>query len=62
MAMPPFPNILQVLMHSIRQRDDDIRIHASLMFRSIDAGCACDNDPAPTNPLTEYREHITLCD
>ncbi len=70
----PLPDSLQVLVHRIRQHHDRIRIHVSMMFQSIEAGCACDHDPTPLSPRMECCEiiidigghddmaHITLCD
>ena len=39
-----------------------VRIRFGLFFQSIDAGCACEDDPTPINDINEYAELELILD
>ena len=76
-AIRSLPLPLSALMqHGSRPRDSSpepvilavedmggmVRIRFGLFFQSIDAGCACEDDPTPINDINEYAELALILD
>jgi len=47
---------LKIMINSVEQLDNTIRIRAGIFFYSIIAGCNCADDPTPVDRQSEYCE------
>lgn len=66
-------DVFNVVVLSVSEQPDFIRVKAGIFYSSVIAGCACADDPTPENKLPEYCEvlfeisrdtadtRITLC-
>ncbi|HSP01685.1 MAG TPA: hypothetical protein VLN90_09530 [Thioalkalivibrio sp.] len=53
---------LGVMILAITQTTEALTVRAGLFYTSIIAGCACADDPTPTDVLTEYCEVVLAID
>lgn len=53
----PLMQSVEAVIHAVRDKPHRIRVRISLFFESVDAGCACENDPTP---MVEYHECADL--
>lgn len=47
---------ITVMISSVVEREDVIRVRAGIFYQSIIAGCSCADDPTPISELNEYCE------
>lgn len=47
---------ITVVINSVAETEQAIRVRAGIFYQSVIAGCSCDNDPTPTSENTEYCE------
>ncbi len=52
----------QVMVISVSDADDAIRIKAGIHYQSIIAGCSCADDPTPIDALSEYCQVAIVLD
>ncbi len=45
---------ISVVVNSVAEMEDVIRVKAVVFYSSVIAGCSCDGDPTPTGENTEY--------
>ncbi len=45
-----------VVVNSVAEMDDVIRVKAGIFYSSVISGCSCDGDPTPTSENPEYCE------
>src|SRR5512146_722741 len=45
-----------VVVNSVTEMDDVIRVKAGIFYQSVISGCSCEGDPTPTSENTEYCE------
>jgi hypothetical protein len=45
-----------VVINSVAELNDVIRIKAGIFYRGVISGCSCADDPAPGNDINEYCE------
>ncbi len=45
---------ITVVIHSVAETENAIRVKAGVFYKGIVAGCACENDPTPAPENTEY--------
>ncbi len=45
-----------VVINSIAEMGDVIRVQAGVFYQSVIGGCSCDGDPTPISENTEYCE------
>lgn len=47
---------ITVVINSVVETDDVIRIRAGIFYQGIIGGCSCADDPTPDNGINEYCE------
>ena len=47
---------ITVMINSVAEAKDVIRIKAGIFYKSVLSGCSCANDPTPTSENNEYCE------
>ena len=47
---------LTVLIHSVAEAGNMIRVKAGIFYQGILSGCSCADDPTPTSEVNEYCE------
>lgn len=47
---------ITVLINSVTEMDEVIRVKAGIFYQSVIGGCSCEGDPTPTSENTEYCE------
>ncbi|MDH4284767.1 MAG: hypothetical protein OEV35_05565 [Gallionellaceae bacterium] len=47
---------ITVLINSIAEMDEVIRVRAGILYQSIITGCSCADDPTPISEMSEYCE------
>jgi len=50
----------QVMLVSVKEDADQIRIRAGIFYTGVIAGCSCADDPTPVDELNEYCM-VQLC-
>lgn len=45
-----------VVVNSVTEMDDVIRVKAGIFYQSVISGCSCEGDPTPISENTEYCE------
>jgi hypothetical protein len=45
-----------VLVHSVAELDNVIRVKIGIFYQSIIGGCSCTDDPTPASDINEYCE------
>jgi len=45
---------LSVMIHSVTELDEVIRIKAGIFYRGVLGGCSCTDDPTPASDINEY--------
>ncbi len=51
-----------VLVQSVTDLGDSVRVKAGIFYEGLLGGCACANDPTPESPYTEYCELLLEID
>ncbi|MFH0934921.1 MAG: hypothetical protein V1879_06915 [Pseudomonadota bacterium] len=51
-----------VLVNSVEERDDHIRVHAGIMYQGETGGCSCAGDPGSESAIDEYCEVLIEID
>lgn len=49
-------DLVTVVINSVAEMEDVIRVKAGIFYRSVIGGCSCEGDPTPTSENTEYCE------
>ncbi len=52
----PVAGSVRPVIYAVEIDAEVIRVHVSLFYHSIEAGCACENDPTPINDLQECAD------
>lgn len=47
---------ITVVINSVAEREEVIRVKAGIFFRSVISGCSCADDPTPVSEINEYCE------
>ena len=47
---------LTVLIHSIAETENMIRVKAGIFYQGVIGGCSCTDDPTPSSDINEYCE------
>ena len=47
---------ITVMINSVAEMEDIIRVRAGILYQSIIAGCSCTDDPTPISEMSEYCE------
>lgn len=47
---------ITVIINSVTEMEDVIRVRAGILYQSIIAGCSCADDPTPVSEINEYCE------
>ncbi len=47
---------ITVMINSVSEIDDVIRVRTGILYQSIIAGCSCVDDPTPISEINEYCE------
>jgi len=58
----PVPGSHCALVHAVQSDGQRITARGVLLFRSVEAGCACENDPTPMNEIQEQADFILTLD
>lgn len=49
---------ITVMINSVVEMEDVIRVRAGVLYQSIIAGCSCADDPTPISEMNEYCEML----
>jgi hypothetical protein len=50
-----------VLVHSVAEMDNMIRVKVGIFYQGIIGGCSCTDDPTPASDINEYCEvHLDI--
>ncbi len=52
----------RALVHAVQSDGQRITARGMLLFHSVEAGCACENDPTPMNELQEQADFVITLD
>jgi hypothetical protein len=47
---------ITVMIHSIAETENAIRVRAGIFYRGVIGGCSCTDDPTPSSDINEYCE------
>jgi len=47
---------IQAMILNVRESDDYIHVKAGIFYKSIIAGCSCEDDPTPVDVVNEHCE------
>jgi hypothetical protein len=53
---------ITVVINSIAEMDDLIRVIAGIFYQGVIGGCSCADDPTPTSEINEYCEVLLEID
>jgi len=52
----PLDDTVEVMVQSVSETDEAICAKVGIFYKSVIAGCACADDPTPTDEVNEYCE------